>query len=132
MTDNKQILHDWLALREWQSSNWLEIPEPVLGVLDAFAAADDADDKALELYRDTLSTLFNFYRQSAYVHHERLGRALLKLGTSSQEQFWRPAVAFLTMAPDLGSKAIPLWVETLQLSAEQQRQLETERFHALR
>ena len=103
-----------------------------VAMLAAFANAEDAGSEALSLYGDALTILFSFYRKPAYRHHALLGRALLKLGTCSEEQFWRPAAAFLNMAPDLGSKAIPLWVETLQLSAEQQRQLETERFHALR
>ena len=132
MTDQKQILRDWLALKEWESSSGPEIPQHVLTILDSFPATNYADDEALELYCATLSTLFNFYRTSAYRHHERLDQALIKLGTCSKQQFWRPAVAFLSMAPGLGNEAIPRWVEALQLSAEQQRQLETERFHALR
>ena len=132
MTDKKRVVQDWLEMKEWQSASGLEIPEHVLAVLAAFADAEDAGSEALSLYGDALTVLFSFYQKPAYRHHALLGRALLKLGTCSKEQFWRPAAVFLTMAPDLGSTAIPLWVAALHLSAAQQRQLETERFHALR
>lgn len=130
MTDNKQILRDWLAATRWQPAGDLEIPAPVLEVLRSFLTTEHADDETLAFYRDTLVTLFHHYRKSAYTNKALLGDALVKLGTFSIQQFWPAAEAYLSMDPD--STAIARWVNALHLSADAQRSLETERFHALR
>lgn len=130
MTDNRQILRDWLAAKPWQPARDLEIPDPVLEVLRSFLATEQADDDALALYRDTLATLFHHYRKSAFTCKALLGDALVKLGTFSIQQFWPAAEAYLSMDPD--SVAIARWADALQLSADAQRSLDTERFHALR
>lgn len=130
MTDNEKILRDWLAEKPWQPAGNLEIPAPVLEVLRSFLVTEHADDEALALYRDTLATLFHHYRKSAFACKALLGDALVKLGTFSIQQFWPAAEAYLSMDPD--STAIARWVNALHLSADAQRSLETERFHALR
>jgi len=130
MTDNTTILRDWLAEKRWQRSIDLEIPAPVLEVLRSFLTVEHAGDDELALYRDTLATLFHHYRKSAYTHKTLLGDALIKLGTFSIQHFLPAAAAYLSMEPD--STVIARWVNALHLSADAQRSLETERFHALR
>ena len=132
MTDEKKILQDWLALKEWQLASGRDIPQPVLDTLTAFLGAGHADQEAQDLYRDTLSTLFKFYQKSAHTHQQLLGDALVQLGKFSMAHFWDPAVASLYMSPSLDPMATNRWADALQLSPEARRQLETERFHSLR
>lgn len=134
MTINHPIPHDWLAAEEWRwtESATLDIPPAVISSLRSILASEQLDHGTLELCQLTLSALFRHYRKPARAHIELLGNVLIKLGSCARPLFWVPAVDFLNMAPDLGRDAITAWVSALQLGADEERQLRTELFHAMR
>lgn len=133
MDQAQQILHDWLASEAWHApAAPLLIPERVIASLTSILAAEQPGEPALALCQATLSTLFRAYRQAARAHAALLAELLAKLGTFSTAHFRGAAVDFLNMAPDLGQRAIEGWVELLHLSPQQEQQLRTELFHALR
>lgn len=134
MTIEQDILHDWLAAEEWRRTEnaTLEIAPAVMTRLQSFLASEQVDHGTLELCQLTLSALFRHYRKPARAQIELLGNVLIKLGCCARPLFWVPAVDLLNMAPDMGRDAITAWVSALQLGADEERQLRTELFHAMR
>lgn len=134
MNPNARILRAWLETKAWYANpgKKVDIPENVLSELKPFLVAKSATEEEQDVYRQTLSTLFNNYRKSSYENRELLGEALIKLGAFSKTAFWQPAVDFLNMAPGIGDTAISTWVTTLGLDAEETQALKTELFHAYR
>lgn len=132
MTDEQQTLSDWLAAQAWLVHSEPEIPAPVLAALRQVLTLDHPDSEALARYGAALSALCRFYRVAAYAHRQMLSEVLIKLGTCSQKLFWDSVGNFISMAPDFARLAIPAWAGALDLTADQQQQLRTEAFHALR